>query len=305
MIRQAFPRHRLAEAQPLDNGLRNTNLKLRFESLCDPVVLRIYEHDTSLCQKEFDLLPFVASSVPVPEVIHAAPQGLEELPPFALMKFVEGISFRELRRGGDTGAIAQASFSAGETLAAIGRIRFPKPGWIRPGPDIGVPLLEGLDPIPRFIDLCLASDNLKSRLPADLRDRIHELVWAAKHALAALGAQTHLVHGDFNKRNLLVRREVGEWKVVAVLDWEFAVSGSPLMDLGNFLRYETADHPCVEPHFSSGYLHGGGLLPPDWGRLARLIDLTAVCPILASESPPDSVSEELLGIVRATASPGC
>jgi len=37
--------------------------------------------------------------------------------------------------------------------------------------------------------------------------------------------------------------------VVAVLDWEFAVSGSSLADLGNFLRYERASQSLAERIF--------------------------------------------------------
>ena len=62
-----------------------------------------------------------------------AGDGLEELPPFILMRFVEGTSFRDLKRSGDTAAIAQAAYSAGETLAAIGRTTFPKSGWLAAG----------------------------------------------------------------------------------------------------------------------------------------------------------------------------
>jgi aminoglycoside phosphotransferase (APT) family kinase protein len=301
MVRQALPRQRLAGAEHLSNGYRNVNLKLRFESSSELFVLRIYEHDPSLCRKEVDLLGLVAGSVPVPDLIFSAPDGFEELPPYVLMKFIAGLSFRELWRGGDIQAIAQASFSAGQTLAAISRFRFSKPGWIQPGPNVGSPLIEGPDPIPRFIDLCLASENLSSRMPPELMDQVRELVWTSRKALAASAEETRLVHGDFNKRNLLVRQEAGQWKVAAVLDWEFAVSGSPLIDTGNFLRYETQHLPTAEPHFSAGFVNGGGVLPGGWKRLAKLIDLAAVCEILTHHGLPVGLEEELLEIVRDTA----
>ncbi len=58
-----------------------------------------------------------------------------------------------------------------------------------------------------------------------------------------MDAQSHLLHGDFNKRNTLLRCVNGRWSVPAILDWEFAVSGTPPMDFGNFLRYERASRP--------------------------------------------------------------
>ena len=300
IVHTAFPHGRVAEVQPLGDGLRNANFKLRLDSIPEWIVLRVYEHDASLCRKEIDLIRLVGGTVPVPEVIHAEPRGLDELPPFALMQYVDGISFRELRSSGDTEAIAQAAHSAGEILAAIGRSSFPKSGWLAPGPTVTSPLLEGADPMPRFVDRCLASTHLQPRMPAGLRDRTHRLVWSCAAQFARLADDARLVHGDFNKRNLLVRAVAKRWSVAAVLDWEFAISGSPLADLGNFLRYERAAGPLVEPHFSAGYLNAGGTLPDDWRSLARLVDLTALCESLTHDQLPNTVIAELVELVRGT-----
>ena len=299
IVQTAFPRCRVVEMQPLGDGLRNANFKLRLDGQPEPVVLRIYEHDASLCRKELDLLRLAGGSVPVPEVIHAEPCGLEDLPPFTLARYIEGVSLRDLRRRGDAGAAAEAAYSAGETLRAIGRVAFARPGWLGPGPAVTAPLLEGKDPMPRFVDLCLASSRLERRMPADLRDGASGLVWQWAPQLARLDEEARLVHGDFNGRNLLVRCLAGRWSVVAVLDWEFAVSGSPLGDLGNFLRYERAAHPLAEPHFSAGYLHAGGALPRDWRRLARALDVAAICESLTHDQLPDRAIAELVELVRA------
>jgi len=299
MVDTAFPRRGVVETQPLGDGLRNANFKLRLDGHPEPVVLRVYEHDASLCRKELDLLGLAGGLVPVPEVIHAEPYGLEDLPPFTLTRYIEGISLRDLKRSGDTGATAEAAYSAGETLAAIGRATFDRPGWLGPGPAVTAPLLEGKDPTPRFVDLCLGSINLERRMPADLRHRASGLVWRWAAQLARLDEEARLVHGDFNGRNLLVRCLAGRWSVVAVLDWEFAVSGSPLGDLGNFLRYERALGPLAEPHFSAGYRHAGGALPRDWRRLARVLDVAAICESLTHDQLPDTAIAELVELVRA------
>jgi len=300
IVHAAFPHCRLLASEPLSDGLRNANFKLQLDPAAEPVVLRIYEHDPSLCQKEIDLMRLVGASVPVPEVIYAEPNGWEDLPPFTLARWVEGITFRDLKRSGEAQAIAQAAQAAGETLAAIGQFGFPKSGWLNPGPAVGPPLLDGADAMPRFIDLCLASYNSQRRVPAELRDRTQALVWSCATLYAALDDEAALVHGDFNKRNLLVRRAAGRWSVAAVLDWEFAVSGSPLGDIANFLRYERVARPVAEPHFSAGFLRAGGRLPHDWRRLARCVDLVALCESLTHDRLPDDVIAELVELVRAT-----
>ena len=298
IVQAAFPRRRAVAIEPLAGGLRNSNFKLHLDSAPHVAVLRIYEHDASLCRKEIDLMRLVGGSVPVPEVLHAEPLGFEDVPPFILMRYVEGVSFLQLKRAGDQEAIAQAAFSAGEVLAGIGRFTFPRAGWLAPGPLVTWPLLEGADPAPRFADLCLASPNFARRALAELRDRVHALMWSWAGPCARLTEETCLVHGDFNRRNLLVRSVAGRWSVAAVVDWEFAVSGSPMADCGNFLRYERASQPWAEPHFSTGFVQAGGVLPPDWRGLARVIDLTAVCESLTHSHLSETVVAELIEILR-------
>lgn len=83
-----------------------------------------------------------------------------------------------LIRRADSDAIGQAAYSAGKTLAEIGRIMFSNSGWLSPGPAVTLPPIEGPDPIPRFQEMCLESPNLQLRMPVDLRDRTHAVVWS-------------------------------------------------------------------------------------------------------------------------------
>ena len=181
----------------------------------------------------------------------------------------------------------------------MGRITFAQPGWLARGPTVTDPLLPGADPMPRFVDQCLASPLLQRRVPAELRDKTQAATWSHAAALGRAADETSLVHGDFGGRNLIVRQQAGRWVVAAVLDWEFAVSGSPLADVGHFLRYEQRGRPAAERHFRAGYLEGGVRLPPEWRRLARLVELVAVCEALTHDGLPDAAAAELK-LMRAT-----
>ena len=72
-----------------------------------------------------------------------------------------------------------------------------------------------------------------------LREKTLALVWSHASELASLEDTKNLVHGDFGKRNIIVRQTAGTWTVAAVLDWEFAFSGPSLADVGHFLRLRT------------------------------------------------------------------
>ncbi len=296
-IERAFPGGRVLAAQRLTGGLRNASFRLRLDSAAEDFVLRIYEHDPVLCQKELDVMRLVAGSVPVPEVVYAEPAGS---PPFAVLRWVEGITFRELRGRGDREAIAEASRSIGEALAAVHRVRFAKGGWLTAGPEVSWPLMEGEHAMTRFVDGCLESAILQARVPQRVRASVHELMWSRRDELAMCEEQTQLVHGDFGKRNVLVRESAGRWEVAAILDWEFAVAGTPLSDLGNFLRYERASRPPSEPFFSDGYRSAGGVLPEGWRGLIRVVDLVALFELLTREALPDDVAAEIAELVAAT-----
>src|SRR5437899_2135545 len=99
---------RVLSAEWLADGRRNSNFKLRIKGE-KALVLRIFEHDSAFFRKEIDLFRVLGTSVPLPEVVRAEPDGLDGLPPFVVMRYVEGISFRELRRNGSDEAVAQAA----------------------------------------------------------------------------------------------------------------------------------------------------------------------------------------------------
>ncbi len=285
--------------QLLDEGLCNFNYRVDLDA-GPPVVVRIYGRNPAACRKEVGVLRLVQNSVPVPDVLEACPEGYEDVGPLALLRYVEGITFRQLRRLGDHEAIAEAAYSIGETLAAIGRFEFAGNSGVGEGATIA-PFMENPTAIPELVDECLESEVLRRRLDADLRERLHGLVWSRAPELARLASERSLVHCDFNNRNTLVRCERGRWRLAAVLDWEYAVSGSPLVDVGSFLRYERLSSPSREPHFSQGYLSGGGRLPEDWWRLARVVVLANLCEILTESELPESLVMEVVALVRATA----
>jgi aminoglycoside phosphotransferase (APT) family kinase protein len=300
LLERVFSGRRVVGIETLSGGLVNANFKLRLDGLNDSFVLRLYVRYPEACQKEIDIYRLISSTVPVPEVIAARPEGSEGTGPFAVLRYVEGIPFRQLRRTRDAPTIASAAFEIGVTLAAIGKYQFDQPGWFGPGLRIGGRFIEGSDSVARFVDLWLASDNLQRRVTGELVTSLHDFAWQWSPRLAWIEEECSLVHSDFGSRNLLVREVDGKWRVAAVIDWEFAFSGSPLLDVGNFLRYERSQQPLVEPHFSRGFSEGGGKLRDDWRQLARVIDLGALCEQLTRDELPADVECELVELVRAT-----
>ena len=163
---------------------------------------------------------------------------------------------------------------------------------------VGSQFIEGPNQIPRLLDAFLSSAICQQRAGSELTDQIHEFGWAHANEIPNLNSKPCLVHCDFGNRNILVSDKDGEWKVAAILDWELAISGSPLLDVGNFLRHERDDHPLREPYFSRGFTENGGELPDNWREIVRMIDLTGLVECLTHDNLPDDVISELVGLVR-------
>lgn len=301
-INTAFPGSKIAATEILSGGLINTNIKVEFSSRQPPVVLRIYRGDAAICVKEGAVLQCVRPTVPVPEVIHVEPNGVDGSGPFSILEFVTGVTFQQLKRRKDLEAIHQAAASAGETLARIGEFQFPKPGRLELDNELsaGARYMEGPDPIPRLLDSFLESKHLQQRIDASLQQRLHSFIWSWAYRLRPFDDDSRLVHCDFGNRNILVDCVEGRWQVAAVLDWEFALSGSPLIDVGHFLRYETQEMPLREPYFSRAFVESGGSLPDDWRRISRVLDLTALVECLTHDRLPEDIADEILQLIDST-----
>ena len=305
LITKVFLKRSVKNLQVLSGGLINTNIRVDFEANYEPIVIRVYRNGAHVCRKELAIHDLLSPTIRVPRVLHAAPEGIEDSPAFLINEYVIGSTFRELKRTKDLKAIQQASYSVGATLALIGGFKFEKPGRLEveehaAALEVGPKFIEGPDQIARLMDTFLASANCEQRAGPKLIQRLHDYLWSWSSRIPDLEEGPCLVHNDFGNRNILVREENGKWVVAAILDWELAFSGSPLLDVGHFLRYERRRAPLREPHFSQGFVEHGGQLPDNWREIATIIDLSGIVECLTHDELPVDVEIELLELINAT-----
>jgi aminoglycoside phosphotransferase (APT) family kinase protein len=135
-----------------------------------------------------------------------------------------------------------------------------------------------------------------ARLGAGLtRDLI---AYAERHGdrLESWLAQPCLVHGDFNAANILVEVDTGT--IVAIIDWEYALSATPAIDFGNLLRPPFDKDDGFADAVAQAYVKAGGFLPDDWRRIARLADVFSFADILSQPQVADVVVEDSRRIVQ-------
>ncbi|MEO8185522.1 MAG: phosphotransferase, partial [Deltaproteobacteria bacterium] len=118
-----------------------------------------------------------------------------------------------------------------------------------------------------------------------------------------------LVHADYKRSNLLLTRSAASargrapaatWHVSAILDWEFACAGPPLIDVGLFLRAGDALPEGFRAAFAGQYRAAGGELPEHWLPLSRLVDVLSQVTFLDGPSERPRVFAETTEVVRET-----
>ena len=283
----------LLGVERLPGGLMNRNCRLRVAGSPD-VVLRLYDRNPSAAAKERTILELLTGELPVPKVLYANDQAAR---PFLILEWIDGRSLFDIKRADDRDAMAALAHEAGLLLARLQTHRFDRCGLLTQTLAVHATGLPDPPSTAALVEFFARSAAFRSRVGAGVAQRLLAAVrdWDDRPRAPLLPAT--LVHGDFNTRNLLVRRDVGRWSVAAILDWEFAFAGPLYCDIGSFLRYERADYPRFEPAFSRGLRDGGVPLEGDWLGAARMADLPALCELLARDSTPEDVAAEVAELI--------
>ncbi|CUR54089.1 Translation initiation factor IF-2 [metagenome] len=266
---------------PLDGGFSGETFSA--EVAGQRVVVRIYAgrsraRGPSAVDIDAAVLRWMRGIVPVPEVLEVRrPAG--DLPALLVTELVPGRRGDQVLAGLDPVRRAELGFNLGRVLDRLSHVPTLLPGRFA-GPSLGIEPFPFDDGLPGWVDAHAAAMTTWSDT---------DLTALARHAdraqdLLDTVGRTCLVHGDLNPKNVLI--DPDSLDVTAVLDWEFAHSGTPFADLGNLLRFE------ADEGFLDGVLNG--LAVPPSGRhgrqrtleLARAADLAALVDLTARDHDP-------------------
>jgi aminoglycoside phosphotransferase (APT) family kinase protein len=299
LVRRAFPTARISSLRVVGGGLSNTNLRVGLVAPAAPLRLRLYERGRAPAQIERYWLTSLAGRVPVPTLRYFALRASSTNGPVALLDWVEGLPLaRVLPRLGEEAA-GRLGSSVGTTLARIHARRFARAGRLDARGRVVRPLRLGAAGLVEFIDRCLTTEPACGRIGRKTARAVLDAVRELAPALDAARSPPVLVHGDFGGSNILVRNGERGWGVAAVLDWEYAHSGTPLLDVGNLLRPPTGARSSFVGAFHRGYTSAGGTLPGDWVRLSRIVDLSAWAEFLGRPAARGAVIRDARRALRA------
>jgi len=295
LIRDALPGCDEGSIDPMTGGRSNALYRVRLANSGDAVV-RISLGDRTRFRRECALLQRLRGRLPVPNVLFADcdadPNG------YFIYDYIVGSGFKALLKALDDEYIGQAAEAAGRAIAQVG-LQAPQD---QARPFRADPYLDAnnAEDVPQFLGACAQSRIFAERAGRATTAALARAVEAWRPQLRALTQSAALLHGDCSQSNVLVRPSHQGWDAAFLIDWEFAAAGSPLIDVGHFLRYDYGRPSRIEAHFAAGFLSAGGKLPGDWQCLARLADLAAIAGGLTKSHVPECAAKELCSLLRAT-----
>lgn len=292
----------------LKGGYRNLNYGVVADGTA--CVVRLIAAGEPVARKEAALLSFLAQqNIAVPQLLAFDLAAGMPVMSVLLLKRAEGTL---LSRWLESPAASSASETnrprevtlgnaLGRELAHLHQLSIPR--------DVQPLLLEGMPSRETFCDeardlvLTLLDGRAGTRLGADISRRTQQLVAAQWSLVEATYCGGSLVHADYNPKNIFVASadDPSPPAVTAILDWEFACVGHPLIDLGNFLRFESEDYtPALAEAFEAGYERGGGPLAASWRLASRLLDLVSMAQFLSRAEDLPLTFATARGVVRST-----
>jgi Ser/Thr protein kinase RdoA (MazF antagonist) len=206
----------MVSAEPLSGGFRNRMFLVTMSSSRQYVV-RFYL-DSCVGQTEIGVLRMIHGSLPAPRVVYSEPEPVGKGQTVSVLEYVRGLPLDGVLRQSTVADLEAIGRTVGSVLADVGRIRFDRPGFLDPGLVPGGQYLATAEMILPYVEERLFSRTAESALGVRARDSYWDLLESSLPILELLTPETHLVHADFNGKNILMEEASESWSVKAIID---------------------------------------------------------------------------------------
>ncbi len=275
LVQPAFGSVNILQATIAEGGLANTNIRCSTDKSNQEYLIHIFTRDPKQARKEFSLSRLIEDTVPTPHSVFFSETNPITDHPYVIRTWVTGHRLEVLRTELNESELRDAGQSIGTALAAVHAYKFSASGFFDGELNIQTKLNTGSAGLIEYVSGCIAHPLLSQRMDPSLKTRLLQFLRQESHILDEWQQPPCLTHADFGGSNILLDDSSGEWQVSAILDWEFAFSGTPFADFGNLLRNPLGASLSFVNGLTRGYKEAGGTLPDNWRKMSLLCDLTA------------------------------
>jgi aminoglycoside phosphotransferase (APT) family kinase protein len=299
LVLPSFPGNEIVSSEPVKGGLTNTNLKIRLSGRRGALLLRVYQRGIGPAQKEIAVYRLVGDRVPVPHFIYFCPESPVTGHPYAIIDWIEGFELQAMLASLAADRLVELGTAIGSRLAAMHSFTFDKFGFLDADLNVQGPIDLDKNGLLAYLKQCLVEGPGGARIGPELTSALLDFVAREGDILVDRLQQPCLVHGDFNGSNILIHKAPDDraWEIAGIIDWEYALSASPAFDFGNLLRPPLATNEDFAAALARGYREGGGILPTQWRRIARLADMFSFADILSRPATNAVVIEDAKAVI--------
>jgi aminoglycoside phosphotransferase (APT) family kinase protein len=275
---------------PISEGCRTTNYIIETDNFKKKYILKIFFSVELNYKKEIKLLTELKrnQALFIPEIYRITSHESIQNKQYAIYEYIEG---KSIGQAISEGYKPHEEFvrDVARFLANIHNYKFDKAGFF----DENLIVKEELPPLVSLYKICMG-DRAKNRLGKDIVDKINYVVKENEKILSKLDEDIRLVHGDFQGTNILMK----DGKLSGVLDWEFAMAGHPLADIGQFFRYEEHFNRDLIEVFEEEYINNSSYkLFNDWYKISKLRDLVNLIQLIDRKEDMPKKYTSIKGIV--------
>lgn len=259
--------------KPVDEGCRTSNYIIS-SSDNNKYILKIFFSGNQYCKKECEILNILKDEISVQEIYRLDKSYLVNNKYYAIYKYIEGITLSKSLS--DIEIINEDIIrDAANILSRIHRKRFTSIGFL----DNKLDVYNKLPPLNKWYDILITA-RVQKRLGKQIIKNIRKLISKHMDDLIKLDNDSRLVHGDFQGTNILVNNN----RITGIIDWEFAMAGHPLGDIGQLFRYDEYFNKRLISIFEDEYRKKSDyILPDNWYMLSKIRDLASLIQLLDFE----------------------
>jgi len=273
----------------LSGGCSTCNIKFTINKA--PLVLRISlktKSTLSLEQKISDMLIGIGD-IPIAKFLRTGTAcGYE----YAITEYMKGNLLRDYLTNDKGYDLTHVMYQVGSILAKIKKVKFKAAGFL--DDNLVISKQHTYADIKVFVNSKLNSCKITNLLSESLKQRINSFINC--NYVAGIEKDSNLVHADFNPANILVHDIDGLLHVSAILDWEFAFSGSTLWDVANMLRYSHEMPYRYSQAFLLGLNSNDATLPQNWQEITKSLNIISLLDCLYNtkiDTSPNRVNDIL------------
>lgn len=276
LFKGVLKKENIIEVTPISEGCRTTNYIIQTSECKNKYVLKIFFSTDQSYKREIQLLTKLkeCKSIPVSKIYIVSRSDLIQNKEYAIYEYMEGVTLGQAIKDG---YIVEERFirEVAKTLTMIHKHKFDKVGFL----DEDLNVKESVPPLKIWYEKFIG-ERAKQRLGKSIINKISNIVKKYEKVLEKLDEEISLVHGDFQGTNILIKNG----KLSGILDWEFAMAGHPLADIGQFFRYEEYFNINLLKVFENEYNKNSDYkLEKDWYKISKLRDLINLIQLIDGE----------------------